>query len=143
MTGGVKCSGPLFDGRAESAARRGNEAIRSHLADEGEKLAAAALAGSIRHHGSGKAVRDVTDTDKSRAYQTGKYTMPVVADRSETIVTTDLASYGPWLEGTGSRNLTTRFKGYHSFRLAGQALDRMAVPLADRAFEPYIREMND
>lgn len=24
--------------------------------------------------------------------------------------------YGPWLEGTGSRNRTTRFKGYHTFR---------------------------
>lgn len=25
--------------------------------------------------------------------------------------------YGPWLEGTGSRNATTRFKGYHTFRI--------------------------
>lgn len=24
--------------------------------------------------------------------------------------------YGPWLEGTGSRNQTTRFKGYRTFR---------------------------
>lgn len=30
--------------------------------------------------------------------------------------------YGPWLEGTGSRNRTTRFKGYHSFRKATQQL---------------------
>lgn len=35
--------------------------------------------------------------------------------------------YGPWLEGVGSRNKTTRFKGYFSFRLAAQAL-RPAVP---------------
>lgn len=28
--------------------------------------------------------------------------------------------YGPWLEGTGSRNQTTRFKGYGSFRKTAQ-----------------------
>jgi len=32
--------------------------------------------------------------------------------------------YGPWLEGTGSRNKTTRFKGYASFRRVGQWLER-------------------
>jgi hypothetical protein len=25
--------------------------------------------------------------------------------------------YGPWLEGISSRNQTTRFKGYHTFRI--------------------------
>jgi len=28
--------------------------------------------------------------------------------------------YGPWLEGTGSRNATTRFKGYSHWRRATQ-----------------------
>lgn len=28
--------------------------------------------------------------------------------------------YGPWLEGTGSRNRTTRFKGYATFRTITQ-----------------------
>ncbi|KKK70549.1 hypothetical protein LCGC14_2922870 [marine sediment metagenome] len=30
--------------------------------------------------------------------------------------------YGPWLEGTSSRNATTRFKGYASFRKTGDYL---------------------
>ena len=30
--------------------------------------------------------------------------------------------YGPWLEGVSSRNETTRFKGYHSFRIVAQQL---------------------
>lgn len=42
--------------------------------------------------------------------------------------------YGPWLEGVGSRNNTTRFKGYHAFRLAAQALDRRIVSIGDRLF---------
>src|SRR3990172_8731549 len=29
--------------------------------------------------------------------------------------------YGPWLEGVGSRNNTTRFRGYHAFRKAATA----------------------
>ena len=138
----VKCTGPLFDGTAERASARGTVAVRERVAAEGERLAASALSAAIRHGSGGKAVRAVTDTDKSRAYQTGKYTMLVTADRSETIVTTDLATYGPYLEGSGSRNLTTRFKGYHSFRRAGRALDGMAEGLAGDAIAPYVREMN-
>ena len=33
--------------------------------------------------------------------------------------------YGPWLEGTSSRNKTTRFRGYALFRRATQQLDRL------------------
>lgn len=32
--------------------------------------------------------------------------------------------YGPWLEGTSSRNQTTRFKGYASFRKTRDWLDK-------------------
>lgn len=34
--------------------------------------------------------------------------------------------YGPWLEGTSKRNQTTRFKGYSSFRLTAQWLNKQA-----------------
>lgn len=34
--------------------------------------------------------------------------------------------YGPWLEGTSSRNRSTRFKGYAMFRNAWQGLQRKA-----------------
>ena len=36
--------------------------------------------------------------------------------------------YGPWLEGTSSRNETTRFKGYSTFRRAAQYLQDEVVP---------------
>lgn len=42
--------------------------------------------------------------------------------------------YGPWLEGVGSRNNTTRFKGYHAFRKAASALDRRIEEMGDRLF---------
>jgi hypothetical protein len=69
--------------------------------------------------------------------------MAVSVDHAtEEAVTTDNATYGPWLEGTGSRNETTRFKGYHGFRQAGQELDRQAKEIADRAMEPHVEAMN-
>lgn len=49
--------------------------------------------------------------------------------------------YGPWLEGTGSRNRTTRFKGYATFRRIAQRLDARAEGIAERVAEPFIRRM--
>ena len=42
--------------------------------------------------------------------------------------------YGPWLEGVGSRNNTTRFKGYHAFRNAAMALEQRIEDMGDRIF---------
>jgi hypothetical protein len=39
------------------------------------------------------------------------------------VVTDGGIVYGPWLNGTGSRNKTTRFKGYKHFRLTVQELN--------------------
>lgn len=46
--------------------------------------------------------------------------------------------YGHWLEGTGSRNRTTRFKGYFLWRRTFQKMERtqalaIAQPIVDRA----------
>jgi hypothetical protein len=40
--------------------------------------------------------------------------------------------YGPWLEGTSSRNATTRFKGYASFRKARQEVEALTPEIVDR-----------
>jgi hypothetical protein len=46
--------------------------------------------------------------------------------------------YGPWLEGTGSRNQTTRFKGYASFRRVRDWLERTGIPKAINKYEALI-----
>jgi hypothetical protein len=137
----VTLSGPLFDGRAEAAMAKAIVAIQDKLAEEGEKLAASALGEAIRVPHTGAAIRGIRSIDATVVFQTGKYTMPVVVDPGETVVTTDLATYGPWLEGTGSRNETTRFRGYYSFRLASQELDEQAGDIADETLQPYLEEM--
>lgn len=45
-------------------------------------------------------------------------------------------AYGPWLEGLGTRNATTKFKGYRSMERArnsvAQKVDAIAKPIIDK-----------
>jgi hypothetical protein len=138
----VTTTGPLFDSRAEIALREGVNAIREHIANDAEERVTSVFSMHIREN-TGRFLRSIGQTRESRTYVTGKYTLPVIVEdpATDTVVTTDLATYGPWLEGTGSRNETTRFKGYHGFRLAFQETDRNAKRLAEEAFAPYARRM--
>ncbi len=49
--------------------------------------------------------------------------------------------YGPWLEGTGSRNRTTRFRGYWTFRFVTQLVRGRADRIAERVLRPYLRDL--
>lgn len=61
-----------------------------------------------------------------------------VLDRgSHHLIFSSNATYGPWLEGVGSRNYpVTRFPGYHIYRLVAQQIDHDAKATV----EPFIRE---
>jgi len=143
----VTVSGPLFDGRADSAVADGIRAVRADLAAEGQKLTRQAFAASIRMP-TGRFDASITAISQTQTFtsQGGRksYTMPVVVDNpsTETVVTTEQATYGPWLEGSGSRNMTTRFKGYHGFRQAAQALDQAAEQTASDTLGPYVDRCN-
>jgi hypothetical protein len=59
------------------------------------------------------------------------------------VVTDGGIVYGHWLNGTGSRNKTTRFKGYFMWRLALQSMQRgTATQLAEPFIERAVRELN-
>lgn len=47
--------------------------------------------------------------------------------------------YGPWLEGVGSRNKTTRFKGYFTFRKVTSRLQQKKGYVTDRAIRKALR----
>jgi len=147
MSAHVTVSGPMFDGRAEAALHRGIIEARHDVASAGAKLTQAAFASSIRVN-TGRHLASIRTIDESHVFESHSghrtYTMPIVVEdpATDTVVTSDNATYGPWLEGTGSRNETTRFKGYHGFRKAGQELDRVADTIAERSLRPYVREMN-
>jgi len=140
----VHITGPIFDGTADRAMREGQLAVRHKLADKGESKVRAIFESMIRVN-RGVFLGSVTQTDESRTFAWGGgngkvYTMPIVVEDPavETIVTTENACYGPWLQGTGSRNMTTRFKGYHGYTLAAQELDAEAEGIADAELQPYI-----
>jgi hypothetical protein len=46
--------------------------------------------------------------------------------------------YGPWLEGVGSRNRTSRFKGYWNFRKMQTEMNVQASFIGNRLLEAYI-----
>lgn len=74
---------------------------------------------------------------------TGRYWNRVHIERGDGghVVTDGGVVYGPWLEGVGSRNNTTRFKGYSSFRRATQRIDGRADEIAERTLPPYLARM--
>lgn len=125
MASRVTVSGPLFDGRAPTIIKGWADDIAGKLGTDAERRVLANLDGSLRHP---------TGAYRARITLYG----PVggqarVHDRN--------GIYGPWLEGTGSRNKTTRFKGYASFRRAAQEVDRGAVFLAENVIKSRIHEL--
>jgi hypothetical protein len=50
--------------------------------------------------------------------------------------------YGGWIEGVDSRNKTTRFKGYRTFRTVQQTLARDKEQIAQPFVNKFVSEMN-
>lgn len=75
---------------------------------------------------------------------TGYYESKIQVDRKQIYrgVSDGGVIYGGWLEGVSSRNQTTRFKGYHTFRDIKQSLDRDKGQLIEPAVQQYLREIN-
>lgn len=121
----VTFSGPLFDGRAQAAMLQIVDAISGALGEEGKRRVLAGLDATLRH--------------PTGAYRRRIALYGPVGGQSR--VHDNRGIYGPWLEGTGSRNRTTRFKGYRNFRTATQVLQRAAKPLAQHVIDQHIHKL--
>lgn len=117
-------SGPIFDGRAAFAVRDFVTESQREIAEEGADMVRTELDHVLRH-------------------QTGRYMSSIHVQHKfgADVVTDGGVVYGPWLAGTGSRNRTTRFKGYAHWRLANQRLQKRAVGIAERILPRYLRRM--
>jgi hypothetical protein len=120
----VSKTGPMFNGLAKKAARDFTREASLEIAKEGQRLW-------------------LTQLDSSIRVNTGYYTSHIKIDRAGEVntVTDGGVIYGPWLEGVGSRNRTTRFKGYFSMRKAKTKLDRQASRIAERVLQKYLPRM--
>lgn len=72
-------------------------------------------------------------------HPTGYYQSRISVDRAGTgyRVSDGGVVYGPWLEGTSSRNQSTRFKGYSTFRRTKALVDRKAPQIAAELLTRY------
>lgn len=117
-------SGPLFDGRAEMALRDFCDDWEEAYGDETLDAVQARLRKVLRHP---------TGRYQSRLNVRASGAGQEVNDRN--------CIYGPWLEGTGSRNRTTRFKGYSTFRLVAQQQQARAGADANAMIKRYLGRM--
>lgn len=117
-------TGPLFDGRAEKAI--------DDASDEWEKRLATLGASMTR-----------TELNHVLRVQTPYYRLRVEAQPSPPgwKITDQGVIYGHWLEGDGSRNRTTRFKGYATFRRMVQAINARAVTVGQQVVARYMGRM--
>lgn len=121
----VRFEGPLFDGSAQRTITTLVDEISGALGTEGKRRVLAGLDATLRRP---------TGAYRSRVSLYGPVAGQArVHDRN--------AIYGPWLEGTGSRNATTRFKGYRNFRAATQQLQAGAALLAADVVNRRIGEL--
>ena len=121
----VDVSGPVFDGRAASAA---HDYLDKALMDVGQQGMADV------HLLLDQSIRNPTPYDAPQ--------LPVARAGSDVVVHDRGVIYGAWLEGVGSRNYpVTSFAGYHSFRRAFQLLDRKAQRIAEHALPPFLARM--
>lgn len=119
-------SGPVFDGKAVVSVEAYAFSVKAELAQEAINRIHSRLESVIKVWGD------------------GYYDSMIQTERQidDLVVTDGGVIYGPWLEGVGSRNQTTRFKGYATFRTVAQQFDHDAELIAETAVAPYIGEMN-
>lgn len=121
----VTMTGPIFSPNVESQTKEEIRAIERELAKEGIGMVREQL-----HPGHG--------------YVSGDFRRSITASRKtlNTTIYPRLWVIGLWLEGVGSRNDTTRFKGYAIFRKAREVLARESDDIAQRGVAKLVKKLN-
>lgn len=123
----VTASGPIFDGRAEHALDEWVSSTTKAIADEGvSMLRAFPMDKSGRAHGGFQANLHVLQRGPDAV-------IPAPTIRGVT--------WGPWLEGTSSRNQSTGFGGYHLFRKTAAALRKKAPEIAQAELDKVMPQI--
>lgn len=117
-------SGPIFNGEALRVLDRMTEEISEEIGKDAKKRVLERLGQVLRH-------------------PTGRYESRIRVQESgnRAVVDDQRSVYGPWLEGTGSRNATTRFKGYATFRRVLQEVEAHADQVAEEVVARNVGRM--
>lgn len=122
----VEKSGPVFDGRAQLQLQNACDEMARRVAVLGASMVRTELHKVLK-----------VETPYYRLQNEARPDPPgwKIWDRD--------VIYGPWLEGTGSRNSpVTRFRGYATYRRMTQVIDRRAGVIADYTMREFIPGMN-
>ena len=120
----VNVSGPLFDGRAGNAAKDFARVTQHEVARQAKANVSMLLDRYLKH--------------PTPYYETQMF----IDWGAHDVVKNHVKKYGPWLEGTGSRNAPkTRFKGYHHWREATKITQREVQGIAYSVLPPYLLRM--
>ncbi|MFJ5984309.1 hypothetical protein [Lentzea sp. NPDC092896] len=120
----VNVSGPIFDGRADLAAGDYVDAARHAVARQAKANVSMLLDRYLKH--------------PTPYYETQMH----IDSGDPDVVKNHVKLYGPWLEGTGSRNSPkTRFKGYGHWREATKLTQAEATRVAQSVLPPFLEAM--
>ena len=126
LTADMKVYGTIATGKDGPVMRRFFRDAKILVADEGLKQAKARALAKPKHPtGSFSGAIVVKDFKQGRT---------IIADYPQVL-------YGPWLEGTSSRNTSTRFKGYRIFRLTRAWLRKNLTPILQDRFARTLDEL--
>jgi len=120
----VRRTGPLFDGQADAAAARFARDATSTLTRVAYDMVKLKYAARIR---------------ENTGHFLGRITQEITGSIGH--VYTKFILYGYWLEGVGSRNPTTRFKGYWAYRETAIEIDARSPEILKPLVDKMIREM--
>lgn len=120
----VDKKGALFDGRAEAAVTRFTEDATKTLVSVATQMVKLRFGSRIR---------------VNTGYFLGRITGEVTGSIGR--VYTKFLLYGYWLEGVGSQNQTTRFKGYWGYRDTFIEVDANSKQILKPLIEKLTREM--
>ena len=119
-------NGPAFDGRDVAAIAAGCEAAEKKTAEFGAAMIRARM-------------------DRTFKRQTPYYRLQNIA--APTLdhwkIHDQGVIYGPWLEGVGSRNRTTRFKGYAIYRKSVAEIQRHLDNITEIEIEDALRRVGE
>lgn len=135
----VEASGPVFNGDWAFTILRYRYILTKTLGDRAVNMIKAYLPTQYKYLSNPESLHG------TKHFHPGLYESDIHTDRSTAdvnLVHDTPVVYGPWLEGLGSRNQTTRFKGYHTFRKMAQMLNLEAEAIAEDVIQIYIRELN-
>jgi hypothetical protein len=126
----VVVKGPIFDGQAAEAARALCIDIAETAAKQGQAIvrAKAKAMNKSGRGGKGIAAEHVT-------YRAAEMTATIIGTSQKGV------TWWPWLEGTSKRNQSTRFGGYHTFRMATGIMRKRIKTLANKLMPEYLERM--